>query len=152
MYIFKRNFDKYEGVRPINIYLLRLLFALVFLAVGSDSWGGILRHHGPWDPVRAAAVCMWAGYSVLSIFGVFQPLKWLPFVLFELVYKLTWLIAVAYPLWKAHALWGTPAGEIANAFLWFPLALFAVPWRYVLETYLVGRRSEPGFVPAPNPV
>jgi hypothetical protein len=137
--------NDYEGVPRFNVYLLRLLFALTLLFVGSDSWGGIVRHHGPWDPVRAAAVCMWAGYSLLSLFGIFRPLRWLPIVLFEIVYKTTWLIVVAWPLWRANALWGTPAGEMAAAFLWLPLALIATPWKYVFETYVFGPKKAAGF-------
>jgi len=139
MRIFQRDFDRYEGVRPIQIYLLRLVFLLVFLAVGSDSWGGILRHHGSWDPVRAAAICMWASYSLLSILGVFHPLKMLPITLFEILYKIVWLIIVAYPLWKANQLAGT-AAEMTKAFLFFPLLIVATPWRYVLDTYVLNRK------------
>ncbi len=67
--IFGPDYERYEGVRPINIYLLRLLFLLVVVFVASDSWSTILKHQGQWDHVKAAAVCMWAAYSVLSIFG-----------------------------------------------------------------------------------
>jgi len=67
--VFKPDHERYEGVRPINLYLLRLLFLLVAVFVASDSWSTILTHRGQWDHVRAAAVCMWAAYSVLAIFG-----------------------------------------------------------------------------------
>lgn len=147
MNIFKRNYEKYEGARPIHIYLLRVLFALVFLFVGSDSWGGILRHQGSWDPVRAAAICMWAGYSLLSIIGVFRPLRMLPIVLFEIVYKITWLIVVAYPLWSAGQLWGSPADGMARAFLWVPLAIVATPWGHVWDTYVRGATGARSPVP-----
>jgi hypothetical protein len=39
--------DKYDGVRPINIYLLRLLYVLMFLVLGKDTWMHILTHKGP---------------------------------------------------------------------------------------------------------
>ena len=56
--IFKPDYERFEGVRPINIYLLRLLFFLVVIFVGSDSWSAILTHQGQWDHVKAAAMCM----------------------------------------------------------------------------------------------
>src|ERR1700686_273476 len=104
--IFKPDYKRYEGVRPINIYLLRLLFLLIVLFVASDSWSSILKHEGPWDHVRAAALCMWAAYSVLSICGRISPLKWLPIVIFEIFYKVIGLIIVAYPLWSTNRLAG----------------------------------------------
>ncbi len=138
---FKRDFDRYDGVRPINIYLLRLLFVLVFLFVGWDSWGSIVKHQGPWDHVRAAAMCMWAAYSLLSILGVFYPLKMLPLVLFEILYKIVWLIIVAYPLWAANKLAGSPAEEMTKTFLWVVLPIVATPWKYVFDHYILNRKS-----------
>ena len=138
--VFRSDSARYEGVRPINIYLLRLLFVLVFLFVGYDSWTSILHHKGAWDHVRAAALCMWASYSLLSIIGVFYPLKMIPFVMFEILYKIVWLIIVAYPLWAAHRLAGSPAEEMTYAFLWVVLPIVAMPWRYAFNAYVLNRK------------
>jgi hypothetical protein len=139
--LFRPDPGRSEGVRPINIYLLRLLFLLVFLFVGYDSWAYILKHEGPWDPVKAAAFCMWAAYSVLSLIGVFHPLKMLPLVLFEILYKLVWLVIVAYPLWSAGELTGSAAEGMTKAFLWVILPIVAVPWKYALDKYVRNRRA-----------
>ena len=93
--VFEPDDERYEGVRPINIYLLRLLFLLVVVFVASDSWSAILKDEGQWDHVRAAALCMWAAYSVLAVFGLISPLKWIPIVMFEIFYKIIWLVIVA---------------------------------------------------------
>jgi len=138
--VFKRDYERYEGVRPINVFLLRLLFLLVFVFVGQDSWTAILKHQGPWDHVRAAALCMWGSYSLLSIIGVFHPLKMLPLVAFEILYKLVWLLVVAYPLWSTGRLAGSPAEGMTNAFLWVVLPIVAMPWRYALDKYVLNRK------------
>ena len=134
--IFKPDYERYEGVRPINIYLLRLLFLLVVVFVASDSWSAMLKHQGQWDHVRAAAVCMWASYSVLSIFGLINPLKWLPIVMFDIVYKIIWLVIVAYPLWSTGQLAGSPAEGMTRAFVWVILPIVAMPWAYAFRTYV----------------
>lgn len=139
-YVFRPNAERYEGVRPLNIYLLRTLFLLMFLFVGYDSWSYLLRHEGPWDPMRAAAWSMFASYSLLSILGVFRPLKMLPVVLFMLLYKNIWLFFVAYPLWASGQLAGSPVEEMARVFMGAPVALLIVPWRYVVERYVLNRR------------
>ena len=36
--ILKPDYERYEGVRPINIYLLRLLFLLIVVFVAGDLW------------------------------------------------------------------------------------------------------------------
>ena len=134
--LFKPDYERYEGVRPINIYLLRLLFLLVVVFVGSDSWSSIIKHEGQWDHVKAAAICMWAAYSVLSIFGLINPLKWLPIVMFEILYKIIWLAIVAYPLWSTNQLAGSPAEGMTRAFLWVVLPIVAMPWGYAFRTYI----------------
>lgn len=127
---------RYEGVRPINIYLLRLIYFLVLVFVGSDSWTSIIQHQGPWDHVRAVAFCVWASYSTLSILGVIHPLRMLPIMIFMIGYKVLWLLVVAYPLWRANALAGSPAEEMTHVFLWVWLPIIAVPWTYVFRTYV----------------
>jgi hypothetical protein len=106
--IFKPDYENYEGVSRINIYLLRFLFTLMFLFLSYDSWSYILNHKGNWEVTDAAAWCMWGGYSIISFIGIVNPLKMLPIVLFEIIYKTTWLIIVAYPLWIKDKLIGSP--------------------------------------------
>jgi hypothetical protein len=134
--IFGPDYERYEGVYRINIYLLRLLYLLMIIFVGSDSWTAIITHQGPWDHLKAVAFCVWAAYSTLSILGLINPLKMLPIILFEIFYKSIWLVIVAYPLWTKHQLVGSPAEQLTYAFLWLPLPLLAMPWGYAFRTYL----------------
>ena len=89
--IFTPDYVHYEGVRRINIYLLRLIYFLMLVFVGSDSWRAIITHQGPWDHVRAVAFCVWASYSTLSVLGLIHPLKMLPIMIFMIFYKALWL-------------------------------------------------------------
>lgn len=139
-YVFRSNAERYDGVRPIHIYLLRTLYLLIFLFVGFDSWSALLKHEGAWNPMSAAALAMFASYSLLSILGVFQPLKMLPIVMFMVVYKSIWLLFVAYPLWASGQLAGSPAEGMTRVFMWVPVAMAMVPWKYVLEKYVLNRR------------
>jgi len=134
--LFKPNYESYEGVRPINIYLLRLFYFLMAFFVATDSWRAIITHEGPWDRFRAMAFCVWAAYATLAVFGLINPLKWLPIMIFMIFYKSLWLIIVAYPLWRANALAGSPAEEMTLAFLGVLVAIIAVPWKYVFENYI----------------
>lgn len=73
----------------------------------------------------------------MAVLGLIHPLKMLPLMMFTIFYKSIWLVIVAYPLWQANALAGSPAEEMTNAFLWLPLAIVAVPWKYVLQNYVM---------------
>jgi hypothetical protein len=133
--VFGPDYERYEGVYRINIYLLRLLYFLMLVFVAKDSWTAILTHQGQWNHLEALAWCVFAAYTSLSILGLINPLKMLPIILFEIFYKSIWLIIVAYPLWSAHKLVGSPAEQMTYAFLWLPLPLIATPWAYVFRTY-----------------
>ena len=139
--LFQRDYQRYEGVPRINIYLLRLLFGLTFLFVGMDSWTTIVNFNGSWDPVRAVAFCVWAAYSTLSFLGLLHPLRMLPIVIFQIFYKVLWLSIVAYPLWMTNKLAGSSAEQMTYAFLWIPLAILAMPWSYFIKNYVVGRKK-----------
>lgn len=140
MFSIKRLFlpdtERYEGVRPINIYLLRVLYFLMLVMIGSESWATLLSHQGEWDHVRAVAWCVWAAYTTLSLFGLINPLRWLPIVIFMIFYKTLWLIFVALPLWRAGNLAGSSAEEMAGVFIAAPFLSVIIPWKYVWKKYI----------------
>lgn len=135
--IFKPDYERWEGVARIKIYLLRLLFILMLVFLGKDSWTYIFTHKGTWDPAEAMNWCIWASFSALSVLGLIHPLKMLPLIMLEILYKTIWLILVAYPLWAADQLWGSPAEGMVFAFLLLPLPIIAMPWKYAFRKYVL---------------
>ncbi|MFV8372221.1 hypothetical protein [Flavobacterium sp. LB2P74] len=116
---------------------MRLFFALMFVFVATDSWTVILTHEGEWDPTRAVAWCTWTAYSTLALLGVFHTLRMLPIMLFMIFYKSLWLAVVAYPLWSAGTLKGSPAEEMAYMFSGIIIPILFVPWKYVFKKYIL---------------
>ncbi|MBX7169374.1 MAG: hypothetical protein K1X72_00320 [Pyrinomonadaceae bacterium] len=135
-YVFSLNLEKYEGVRPINIYLLRILYFLMLAVMSVDAWKMIFTNDGQLEKFRAMAICVWAAYGTLGLFGLFKPLKWLPIVLFMIFYKTLWLIVVSLPLWRANQLEGSSAEEMTYIFIAAPFMLLVIPWKYVFKNYL----------------
>jgi hypothetical protein len=66
---------QYEGVRPLNIYLLRLVFILMFFVLGKVTWTNILTHRGSWEPDDAMAWCVWTAFATLAGLGIFRLRK-----------------------------------------------------------------------------
>jgi hypothetical protein len=141
-YIFSPNFDKYEGVCPINIYLLRVLYFLMLAVMSVDAWTMIFTHEGQLERFRAVAICVWAAYGTLGFFGLFKPLKWLPIVLFMIFYKTLWLIVVSLPLWKSNQLAGSSAEEMTYIFIAAPFMLLIIPWKYFFKNYIWGKQTK----------
>ncbi len=141
--IFRSDYEHWEGVPGINIYLLRLMFILMVVFLGMDSWSHILSFKGIWNSTNAMAWCIWASYSVLAILGIIHPLKMLPIVMLEIFYKVLWLMIVAFPLWKSNQLTGSPAEAMTNAFLWVLLPIVAMPWKYFFKEYIfISKRNK----------
>ncbi|MDQ3856415.1 MAG: hypothetical protein M3281_08505 [Chloroflexota bacterium] len=139
--IFAPDHEHYEGVRPINIYLLRLMFVLMFVALGRTVWTYILSHEGAWGSDEAMAYSVLASFSVLAVLGILRPLRMLPLVMLEIAYKVMWLIMVAYPLWSAGELAGSALESRTFSFSLVVLPIVAMPWKYAFDTYVRGRRQ-----------
>ncbi|MCF6401306.1 hypothetical protein L3C95_00365 [Chitinophaga filiformis] len=139
--IFKPDYEHWEGVAKYKIYLLRLLYVLMFLFLGKDAWIFIVRHKGAWDPAQAMNFTIWASYSVLSFFGILHPLRMLPIVMLEILYKTIWLIIVAYPLWVSNQLAGSPAEGMTFVFALVVLPIIAMPWKYFVKKYVLVLRK-----------
>jgi hypothetical protein len=135
--LFRPDFVRYEGVRPINIWGLRLFYLLMAAFVATASWRVLLTHEGPWEPMRAIAFCVWATYPTLALLGLIHPLRMLPLMLFTIGYKTLWFVFVAYPLWANGTLAGSSAEAITNSFLGVPVLALVVPWGYVWRTYVM---------------
>lgn len=138
---FRSDPQRHQGVRPFQLWGLRLFYLLMLLMVAPTAWRVLLEHQGDWAPLSALAWSVWASYPALALFGLWQPLRWLPLLLFTLGYKAIWLYFVAWPLWQAGTLQGSPAQPIAESFLAVPLLALVIPWGYVWRTLVLGREA-----------
>lgn len=74
--------------------------------------------------------------GLLAVLGLRYPLQMLPVLLFELLWKLVWVLAIALPSWRLGQLgpYGTSTlYECLPALVIFPLV---IPWRYVFAKYI----------------
>ena len=80
---------------------------------------------------------MLAALSLLAAVGLRYPLKMLPLLIFELLWKLVWLARVALPLWRAGRIDDALTSNTVAAGM-AVLVLIVIPWRYVAVQYLRG--------------
>jgi hypothetical protein len=139
--LFARDPARHDGVRPINVLLLRVIYLLMCGLMARTAWSNILGHQGAWEPYRAMGDCVWAAYGTLALLGLLQPLRMLPIVLFMIFYKSLWLAVVALPLLRAGTLAGSSAEELTYIFLGAPVFALCVPWGYVVRQYVLPKRA-----------
>ena len=82
--------------------------------------------------MKGVAFSFWAALSTLSALGLRYPLKMLPLLLMQLLYKLIWLLAIALPMWPAVRSTGLTKA-MAGGIL---ADLVVIPWSYVLANYV----------------
>jgi hypothetical protein len=124
-----------EDVSTLRLYVMRFVYLLNFVLLGLDVWPALFRHPGAWEPVKGVAFSFWAALSLLSGLGLRYPLKMVPLLLLQLLYKTLWLVAVALPMWSA-----VRSIDLTRAMvIGVVVDLLGIPWSYVLATYVKER-------------
>ena len=124
-----------NDVSLLRLYLLRAAYLLLVVGLGTVVWPGIIQH--PLDvPLMNGVVRSLLGtMGLLSLLGLRYPLQMLPLLVFELTWKIIWLLAFALPLYSAgrldDATWST-IYECLVAVI-FPIV---IPWGYVWANYI----------------
>src|ERR1700755_3484694 len=99
-------------VSLFRLYLLRTMYLIVAVGLGSEIWP-LIFHHRPWDDhMHSVGVALLAALSGLCVLGLRYPLQMLPLRFFELAGKAIWLSYTALPLWLAHAVDEVTAEDI----------------------------------------
>jgi hypothetical protein len=79
---------------------------------------------------------MLAALTLLCLLGVRYPLQMLPLLLFELAWKTTWIVAIAFPLWTSNNLDPVTMGTVVDCMVGVVLCPLVIPWRYVWVNYV----------------
>lgn len=122
-------------VSQFQLYLLRALYLLIVIGLGWVVIPGIIQQDKTWELNQGVVQCMLAAFWAASVLGLRYPLQMLPVLLWELIWKCTWLITVAAPLW-IHGHMDEPTWGVASAVLGVVIIPFAIPWPYVYKHYL----------------
>jgi hypothetical protein len=124
-----------RGDHEVSLARIYAIRAVSLLGVwGLFSTVMSLVDHAPDD--RGMIKAMVSGLWVMAIIGIRYPLKMVPILLFELVWKLLWLIFFGIPQW-----WTGIGSPRLQEDLWsigaFPIVcVLVIPWGYVWRHYV----------------
>ena len=127
-------------VSTFRLYLLRAMY--VFMAVGLAIFklGPAILHPGNLSPQDSVIVSVLGAFALLAVLGIRYPLKMLPLLFFEFVWKAIWVLAFGLPLLLSAQLdpnvsfGGTET--LVNCLLGVVLVPLVTPWGYVFKQYL----------------
>lgn len=130
-----------DAARPIDrlplwrLYALRFGYLVIAVGLAVYKWPSLIHHGRSWPLMTGVVTVMLAAMSILAVLGIRYPVRMLPLLLFESVWKLMWLGIVALPRWLSHQL--DPATrDIAGACLWVVIILAIVPWGDVVKSFV----------------
>ncbi|WP_025742100.1 hypothetical protein [Aquimarina pacifica] len=121
-----------------RLHIMRILYFINFISLVSDNWSAIFFPTEQMDTLTGVAISFWASFSLLNFLGIRFPLKLIPVLLLQLLYKTTWIIGTYLPAKNNDLL-----NENLESFLFICIAgivlnLLVIPWRYVYTYYFKG--------------
>jgi hypothetical protein len=127
-------------VSMVRLYVLRATYLLIVVGLGTMIWPLLLDSPETAEHFRGVTWCLLSTVALLALLGLRYPLKMLPLLFFELLWKATWLITIGVQL--------RSDGQLEGAFreTWFAnvmgliIVSLVIPWGYVVRRYI----REPG--------
>jgi hypothetical protein len=123
-------------VSIFRLYLLRAMYLLIAGGLAITIWPGILRPSGNVSHMGSVVRSVLGTVGVLAALGVRYPLKMLPLLFFELVWKAIWVLAFGLPMWSNRQLNADTRDTLVTCLVSVVLVLLVVPWRYVFTNYV----------------
>ncbi|HET9342567.1 MAG TPA: hypothetical protein VFO25_06610 [Candidatus Eremiobacteraceae bacterium] len=119
-----------------RLYVLRAMYLLIAFAQGSQTWPAIIHHTKPWDMWHGVGMSFLGALTALSLLGVRYPVRMLPLLIFELAWKMLWVLAAWLPLWLAHHVDADTADSFFPIIVGVVLVPLVLPWGYIWKNYV----------------
>jgi hypothetical protein len=131
-------------VSTFRLYVLRATYAFMFVGLALTRWPGILNPPPGISNAGTVVGSVLGAISLLAIQGIRYPLKMLPLLFFELLWKVLWVLTWGLPLWSAQQV--TPDSEqtLISAVVGIVLVPLAIPWGYIFKQYVKASGNEWG--------
>ena len=127
-------------VSTFRLYLLRAMYVFMVVGLANFKLAPAMLHPENLSPQDSVVVSVLGGFALLAVVGIRYPIKMLPLLFFEFVWKVVWVLAFGLPLLLSGGLepnvsfGGTET--LINCLLGIVLVPLVVPWGYVLKHYV----------------
>jgi len=125
-------------VGPVRRNVLRAFYAVMAFGLASVVWPDILSPPAGMPLPGTVVHGLLGGVGVMALLGLRYPVRMIPLLLFELVWKVIWVVAYALPWWQSGHLSTGAAENLFQCAFGIILIPLVLPWRHVLHNYLAG--------------
>lgn len=88
-----------SDVSTFRLYLLRAMYLFIAVGLAVTRWPAILNPPANASHMGNVVGSMLGAISLLAVLGIRYPVKMLPLLFFELLWKVLWVLGWGLPLW-----------------------------------------------------
>lgn len=121
-------------VSVLRLYLLRAMYLLIAVGMGPKMWSLIISPPDMAADSKTVVRAFFGALTLLCVLGIRYPLRMLPLLIFELLWKVIWVAAFGIPLWFAGSL-DASGQETFGCMVGVILVPLVLPWGYVYRNY-----------------
>jgi hypothetical protein len=121
-----------------RLNLMRIGYAVMGIGLAVVRWPDVIAYDHSMPLYEGIVAVLLTAMSLLALLGLRYPVRLLPILLFESLWKLIWLSVVALPAALADDVDKAMSEVLFNCSL-VVIILAVVPWRYVWQRYVVAK-------------
>jgi hypothetical protein len=124
-------------VSTLRLYGLRAMYVFTFVGLAIFRWPAILNPPPGISNAGTVVAMVLGAMSFLAVLGVRYPLKMLPLLFFELLWKVMWVLGWGLPLSFSQQLGPEAEQTLISNLVGIVLVPLAIPWGYVWTEYVM---------------
>ena len=123
-------------VSTFRLYTLRAMYAFTAIGLLLARWPAIVNPPAGISNAGTVVAMFLGALSILAVVGIRYPVKMLPLLFFELLWKVMWVVAWGLPLWSTQQLTLDSEQTLISNLVGVVLVPLAIPWGYVFKQYV----------------
>lgn len=122
-------------ISRLRLFLMRAMYLLIAVGLSLSTLSELFAGIGQAADSHTVISTFLLTLILLSLVGLVYPLKMLPVLLFEVIWKSAWLLLFALPMWLKAGLDEYAVSVAIACLMGVVLTPIAVPWGYVARQY-----------------
>jgi len=114
-------------VSTLRLYVLRAMYVFMFVGLAVFKLPGIVNPPENLSTTGSVVLSVLGAIALLAVLGIRYPVKMLPLLLFELLWKIIWVLAYGLPLWYTQRLAPDARDILINCLVGVGLVPLAIP-------------------------
>ena len=127
-----------DGLPLWRLHAMRVGYAFMGVGLAVVKWPLVIDYDQSTPLFEGVVAVLLTAMSLLAFLGLRYPVRLLPILLFECLWKVIWLGVVALPALTAGSVDQALSKLIVNCSL-VVIILAVVPWRYVWQHYVTAK-------------